>query len=47
MIVENARNQTANQKKALKLRIIFSGHKQINLNAFRAASNKMENLNAF
>jgi hypothetical protein len=36
MIVENALNQTANQKKALKVRII-SGRKLSNLNAFRAA----------
>jgi hypothetical protein len=37
MIVENAGNQTANQKKALKVRIV-SGHKYSNLNPFRAAS---------
>jgi hypothetical protein len=38
MIVENAQNQTANQKKAMKVRII-SGRKESNLNPFRAASN--------
>jgi hypothetical protein len=37
MIVKNAGNQTANQKKALKVRII-SGHKKSSLNPFRAAS---------
>jgi hypothetical protein len=37
MIGGKARNQTANQKKALKVRII-SGRKQSNLNTIRAAS---------
>jgi hypothetical protein len=37
MIVENAGNQKANQKKALKFRII-SERKWSNLNPFRAAS---------
>jgi hypothetical protein len=37
MIAENVLNQTANEKKALKVRII-SGCKKSNLYAFRAAS---------
>ncbi len=37
MIVENVGNQTANQQKALNVRII-SGPKQSNLNTFRVAS---------
>jgi hypothetical protein len=37
MIVENAGNQTANQKKALNVRIT-SETKESNLNLFRAAS---------
>ncbi len=42
MIEENAGNPIADQKKALRVRII-SGHKQSNLNTFRAASNQFRN----
>jgi hypothetical protein len=42
MFVENVGNQTANQKKALNVRII-SGHKLSNLNPFRAASIQVRN----
>jgi hypothetical protein len=38
MIEDNARNQTANQKKALGVGII-SGCEESNFNAFKAATN--------
>jgi hypothetical protein len=40
MIEENAGNPIANQKKALRVKII-SEHKESNFNTFRAASNKV------